>query len=174
MINKNKDSSEGNKPILTAKILEAHGVKGHVLLISFTEPALNILKLPLFTANSSPIKLKLINYIAHKNRLVCSVSDIKDRNEAEKLIGSEIFCYRQNFPKIVDEDEFYAADLCNMPVVDELHNEVGIVKNVLNFGAGDILEIEFADQRIELFPFTKAIFPEITTNYIMFKITTYC
>ena len=37
-----------------------------------------------------------------------------------------------------------------------------------NFGAGDIFEITFDDESIELFPFVKIYFPQITKDYVVF------
>jgi 16S rRNA processing protein RimM len=166
-----EDKQNKSKLVVVGKILAAHGIKGNVSIISFTDPAANILKLPLLTAKSCVIKLKLVHPIANKNRLVCNINDIQDRTIAEKLIGVEVFCLRSDFPQIDDQDEFYVTDLQNLTVVDQSLQPVGKVKNILNFGAGDIIEVQFTDQTKELFPFTKAIFPEITSDYVMIKPT---
>ncbi|WPY00948.1 Ribosome maturation factor RimM [Candidatus Trichorickettsia mobilis] len=159
-----------NKPlaklILVGKVFSAHGLKGHVLIQSFTEPITNIVKLPLLNASGTDLRLKLCS-INTKHRLICSIKDIHDRTAAEKLIGHEIFCLKDNLPTIKDKNEFYIEDLKELTVIDQNSKSVGVVKSFFNFGAGDIIEIEFLDGSNQLLPFTKEIFPEITDKYIL-------
>ena len=73
---------------------------------------------------------------------------------------------RASLPKL-EEDEFYIADLNHLPVLNQDHKEIGKIKNILNFGAGDIIEIEFLNQTTELLPFNKKFFPLITKDYVV-------
>jgi 16S rRNA processing protein RimM len=60
------------------------------------------------------------------------------------------------------EEEFYLADLIGLSALDESRAPIGRVANVLDFGGGDILEIAPAGGgETLLFPFTKAVVPEI-------------
>jgi 16S rRNA processing protein RimM len=48
-----------------------------------------------------------------------------------------------------------------MEVVDIDRNIIGTIINLYNYGAGDIVEIEFNNKQKELFPFVDEYFPEI-------------
>ncbi|WP_121542790.1 ribosome maturation factor RimM [Candidatus Rickettsia colombianensi] len=151
--------------ILVGVIKSCHGIKGHVILKSFTDPATKILERNLVNESGENIHIKLISQNA-KGELICTFNDIATRNEAENLKGYKIFCLRASLPEL-EEDEFYIADLNHLPILDQDHKEIGKIKNILNFGAGDIIEIEFSDQTTELLPFNKEFFPVITKDYVI-------
>ncbi|WP_347938673.1 ribosome maturation factor RimM [Rickettsia oklahomensis] len=149
--------------ILVGVIKSCHGIKGHVILKSFTVPNTKILERNLVNASGENINIKLMSQNA-KGELICTFNDIATRNEAANLKGYKLFCLRASLPKL-EEDEFYIADLNHLTILDQDHKKVGKIKNILNFGAGDIIEIEFLDQTTELLPFNKEFFPVITKNY---------
>lgn len=151
--------------ILVGVIKSCHGIKGHIILKSFTEPATKILERNLVNESGEDVHIKLISKNA-KGELICTFNDIATRNEAENFKGHKLFCLRASLPEL-EEDEFYIADLNHLPVLDQDHKEIGKIKNILNFGAGDIIEIEFSDQTTELLPFNKEFFPIITKNYVI-------
>lgn len=151
--------------ILVGVIKSCHGIKGHIILKSFTEPAASIFERNLVNESREDIHIKLISQNA-KGELICTFNDIATRNEAENLKGYKLFCLRASLPE-PEEDEFYIADLNNLPLLDQEHKEIGKIKNILNFGAGDIIEIEFLDQTNELLPFNKEFFPVITKDYVI-------
>ncbi|WP_032139596.1 ribosome maturation factor RimM [Rickettsia tamurae] len=151
--------------ILVGVIKSCHGIKGHVILKSFTDPTTKILERNLVNESGKNIHIKLISQNA-KGELICTFNDIATRNEAENLKGYKIFCLRASLPEL-EEDEFYIADLNHLPILDQDHKEIGKIKNILNFGAGDIIEIEFSDQTTELLPFNKEFFPVITKDYVI-------
>ena len=151
--------------ILVGVIKSCHGIKGHIILKSFTEPATKILERNLVNESREDIHIKLINQNA-KGELICTFNGIATRNEAENLKGYKLFCLRASLPKL-EEDEFYIADLNHLPVLNQDHKEVGQIKNILNFGAGDIIEIACSDQTTELLPFNREFFPIITKDYVI-------
>lgn len=155
-----------SKFILVGKILCPHGIKGRVVIQSFTDPIANLCALPLLNSSEIAIHIKLYN-ITTKNKLICSIKGIDDRTSAEQLSKSDIFCLKTSLPNIENEDEFYIEALKERIVIDKNLNQVGIVKNFCNFGAGDIIEIQLLNDKSYLFPFTKTMFPEITDDYIL-------
>ncbi|HJD56304.1 MAG TPA: ribosome maturation factor RimM [Rickettsia endosymbiont of Pyrocoelia pectoralis] len=157
------DSSENL--ILVGVIKSCHGIKGHVILKSFTQAADKILERELINELGEKVNITLIKQNS-KGELICKFNNISARNEAESLKGYKLFCLRSNLPELL-EDEFYIADLQNLTVLDENSNEIGKIKNILNFGAGDIIEVEFLDKTTELLPFNKELFPTITNNYVV-------
>ena len=61
-----------------------------------------------------------------------------------------------------DDDEFYHADLIGLTVYDTGGTELGIVRSVMDHGAGDLLEIHGpALKTTVLLPFTKACVPTV-------------
>ena len=83
------------------------------------------------------------------------------KEQADDLKGVEIYADRSVMPSLPD-DEFYYADLIGLEVYDTGGEALGTVKNVMDHGAGDLLEILVpgAPETL-LLPFTKAIVPTV-------------
>ncbi|MDC0864394.1 ribosome maturation factor RimM [Rickettsiaceae bacterium] len=158
-----------DKLILLGVISSAHGIKGNIVIKSFTDPKDNILKLPIIDDNRHRLKIKFLNSNA-KDELICRLENCNDRNQAELLKGKMLYCLRQDLP-VTEKEEFYFEDLINLPVLDTSNKEIGKVINVANYGAGDIIEIEFDDHRKQkMFPLTKKLFPHITEKYVVLNL----
>ena len=154
------------KLILVGVISAAHGIKGNVLIKSYTESADNITKLPIIDKNNNSVQLKMIRATS-KRDLVCTLTDCNDRNQAETLKGTKLYCPRENLPTPSD-DEFYIEDLRGLKVLDESGESVGTVLEIANYGEGDIFEIKFNNDSSEMFPFTKELFPTIENDHLVF------
>lgn len=149
--------------ILVGKVLAPHGVKGLVVIKSFTESITNILQLPLVDKNNNRQTIKLISQNS-KGNLICKLNEISDRDAAEIAKGLQLFCSRTDLSK-PDEDEFYIEDLKGIKLVNKHLQPIGLITGVFNFGAGDIIEIRFNDNSSELLAFTKECFPIINKEY---------
>jgi 16S rRNA processing protein RimM len=93
--------------------------------------------------------------------LVARVHGVSTREAAAALTGVEIFARRDQLPAPSD-DEFYYDDLVGLEAVDAAGAPLGRVVALMNYGAGDILEIAPADGgETLLLPFTKRVAPRI-------------
>ncbi len=156
--------------ILVGAILSGQGLKGNVVVKSFTSPTVNIIDMQLVNHLEEKIILKLLNQNS-KGDLICRFNDINNRTEADALKGLQLFCDRSNFP-VLDNEEFYIADLKNLPVVDPQLVPIGKIINIFNFGAGDIIEVKFTlNEKSKLFPFNKQFFPVVTKEYIILNLS---
>ncbi len=96
-----------------------------------------------------------------KGILVARVAGVADRTAAEALTNVELYADRANMPA-EDEDEFYVADLIGMTAVTPDGATLGEVLDVVNYGAGDLIEVRpAAGGETLLFAFTKAVVPEV-------------
>jgi 16S rRNA processing protein RimM len=73
-----------NKLILVGVIRGAHGIKGQIIVKSYTDPFENIVKLPVFDKENKPISLK-ITRIRPDGNLICSIKGCDSRTAAETL-----------------------------------------------------------------------------------------
>ena len=145
--------------ILLARIGAAHGIKGEVRVKPFGEADLLDQYGKLETGDGRKLKITRMRF--QKSLLVVKFEGVNSRNEAEALKDVELFVDRAKLPE-PDEDEFYVSDLIGMLAIGENGKETGTVKNVPNFGAGDMLEIEPAGGGATYFlPFTEAVVPKI-------------
>jgi 16S rRNA processing protein RimM len=141
------------------RITGAQGIKGEVKLQSFTADPLDIASYgPLDTSNGQRLTIRSIK--PHKNMLLARIEGVEDRNAAEALRGVELMIDRDRLPA-ADEDEIYHADLIGLSAHDTGGNLVGTVVDVLDFGAGELLELKPAQGKTFLVPFSVETVPEI-------------
>ncbi|WP_244640509.1 ribosome maturation factor RimM [Aureimonas glaciei] len=146
-------------PILLGVIGGAHGIKGEVRVKSFTEDPRDIKAYgPLFDAKGNAYTLRSARI--QKNVVVVEIAEVTDRDQAEKLNGTELFVDRSALPED-DPDAFYQADLIGLDVETVTGEAVGTVIAFHDFGAGEVIEIRPARGATVMIPFSEAAVPEI-------------
>ncbi len=125
-------------PVTLAAIIGAHGVTGEVRLKLFGEGWVELKCYKGF--NDGAFTLQKIRD-DNKGGAIARFAECTDRNTAEKLRGTALTITRADFPELA-EGEYYHADLLGLPATSETGEALGTVVQVLNFGAGDILEVE--------------------------------
>jgi len=137
------------------------GVRGEIRVKSFTGEAKAIGAYGPLTDASGANVFAFERLRALKNdMLVAKVEGVGTRDAAALLTGVELFARRSRLPP-PKADEFYCDDLVGLEAVTPAGEPVGRVASLLNYGAGDILEIETTDGDALLLPFTKAVAPKI-------------
>ena len=153
------------KRVCIGKIVAAHGIKGEVKVRSINQNPLDLDKYGVVENKdaSKHFSLKVMGLVSTNARV--KIKGVDTRNEAEALIGTELYVPRAALPEL-DEDEFYLADLIGLNVCLQSPDKViGKVAAFQNFGAGDIIEIKLNGQKeTEMLPFTKAYVPTINTD----------
>ena len=152
--------------ILLGVISSAYGIKGDIIVKSYTDPVDNIANLKLFDNKNIIFPIKKIR-VTPKGSIICRHSNCHNRNQAESIIGVKLYCMREDLPK-TDKEEFYFEDLKNLQVLNLKRKKVGIISGIFNFGAGDLIEIKFSNESVtEIYPFTKEFFLEVTKDYVV-------
>lgn len=147
-------------PIQMAVIGAAHGVKGELRVKTFTGDPLALGDYgPLYTKDGRSFSVAAIR--PANTVVVVRFKEVKTRDQAEALTGSELFIDRSALPDNGEDGEFYHADLVGLSVKDETGEAVGRVTAVQNFGGGDILELTLGGKRGVLVPFTQAAVPVV-------------
>ena len=91
--------------------------------------------------------------------LIARIKGVTTREAAEALTGTKLYISRARLPER-EADEWYHADLIGLAVIDRQGEPIGTVVAVLNFGAGDLIEIRPAAGGESLVvPFTDATVP---------------
>ncbi len=144
------------------RIGAAHGIKGEVRILSFTEDPLALKDYGPLETNRPGLVIEIESARATTNVLVARLKGITDRNAAEKLNGVELFVDRDRLPATEDDDDFYHADLIGLEARLVDGTTLGKVTAIPNYGASDLIEVR--DERTGdtyLYPFTKAVVPEV-------------
>ncbi len=147
--------------VLLGRIAGAHGIRGVVLIKTFTEAPENIGAYGLLSDAAGQRSFRISSARPTQKGVVARIEGVSDRNAAEALRGVDLYIARERLPA-APEGEFYHADLIGLAAVDPQGNAVGEVVAAHNFGAGDLLEVRLAGtSKTEFVPFTDAIVPEV-------------
>ncbi len=147
--------------VLVGRFGAAHGVKGEIRLKSFTQDPAAIGDFTALQDETGTRKFR-IEHLRHirDDLFVARLSGVRDRNVVEALTNVDLYVARTDLPP-PDEDEFYHADLIGLRAELADGTLYGTILRVLNFGAGDILEIAPTEGETVLLPFTKAVVPRV-------------
>jgi 16S rRNA processing protein RimM len=151
--------SQDGPRILLGRITGAHGIRGDVIVESFTEEPGDIAAYgPLASEDGKrQFDLKVIRVTLRG--VIARIAGVSDRTTAESMKGVALYVARAQFPA-ADEDEFYLADLAGLRAEDPLGKLVGIVVAAVNYGAGDLLELRMTGQTTtDLIPFSAQFVP---------------
>lgn len=163
------DNSDPKARVLLGTIASAHGIRGEVVLRTYTgDPEAIASYGPLSDADGRRT-FKIKSARATPKGVIARLDGIDDRNAAEALRGIDLYVARARLPKPA-EKEYYYADLIGLSARDEAGAEIGWIVNVVNFGAGDLLEIRFSDtKQTDYIPFTDACVPavDVAGGYVM-------
>jgi 16S rRNA processing protein RimM len=147
--------------ILVGRFGAPHGVRGEVRVKSFTADPLALASYDGLTDASGARAFRFESArLVKDDMLVVRVEGVRDRTAAEALTNGDLYLPRAALPQ-TEEDEFYVADLIGLDVVDVAGAPFGRVRDVLNYGAGDILDIERGEGASLLVPFTKTAVPHV-------------
>ena len=152
-------NSAPQRLILLGQIASAHGIRGDVLIRTFTgTPSAVASYGPLTNASGTTSYMLRVVRVTDKG-IVARIDGVSDRNAAEALRGQELYVDRAKLPPATDE-EFYHADLIGLIAMASDGTRLGRIIAVQNFGAGDLIEIRSDDENTtDLIPFTKANVP---------------
>jgi len=146
--------------ICVGAIMGAFGVRGEVRLKSFcADPSAIETYSPLVTESGDSYELTIMRSV--KSGFGARLSGIDDKDQADALRGTRLYAQRDDLPTLPD-DEYYHSDLIGLEVLDTGGVRLGKVITVLDFGAGDILEIAGKGlKEPAMLPFTLANIPTV-------------
>lgn len=131
------------------KVLRAHGIEGSVRVFLYN-PTKKGQKI--YNAKREAFVVDRV-LIKESQLAIVHFREISDRNTAEQLVGTVFYQEKETLSDL----EYYSSDLIGQTVDIEGTSETCEVKNVLNYGAGDILELSYKNQSI-LIPFRQEFF----------------
>ena len=144
--------------IVIGKLVDVYGIKGWFKILSFTRPKENIFTYSpwLIKQNGDWQGMQLAEGKPHGKGLIASMANITDRDEAMAFVGSEIAIKRDQLaePKA---GEYYWHDLINLQVINGQNEILGVVTELLETGANDVLVVE-ADKQRRLIPYVKDVY----------------
>jgi 16S rRNA processing protein RimM len=147
-----KSRATADTPVTLAVVVGAHGIGGEVRLKVFADDIA-----PFTRFNDGALTAKSMR--TGTNGTIVRFAEVLDRTAAELLRGTELTVPRGALPPLA-EGEYYHADLIGLPVVSTDGEPLGVVAEVANFGAGDVIEIERPDGKRFMVPMRPEAVPD--------------
>lgn len=147
--------------VLLGQIVGAHGIRGHVLIRTYTAAPEDIAGYGALQNEAGDRSYRISVQSVTEKGAIARITGITDRTAAEALKGTRLYVDRDRLPA-TETNEFYRADLIGLSAVSPAGDVIGEVVAVENYGAGDIIEVRLAgSRRTELVPFTDAFVPAV-------------
>ena len=141
-------------------ITGAHGVRGEVKVKAFTAEPRALMRYGVLADESGARSFELTVRGTARDLVIARIAGVETRNDAEALKGVKLFVARDKLPK-PKRGEVYIADLVGLQAVSPEGVAIGRVTQVLNYGAGDVLEIERPGSESLLLPFAAPMVGEV-------------
>lgn len=146
--------------ITIGKIIGAHGIRGEVKIFPITDNVRRFNKLKhcyILKEDSSVVSEIDVKGCRHdRGHVLMSIEDLNDRTAAEKLKGFYIAVDREDAVKL-PKDTYFIADLIGISVIDDAIGELGVIEDVFETGANQVLSVKRRGKQNLLIPFLKAV-----------------
>jgi 16S rRNA processing protein RimM len=141
-------------PIGTIK--DAHGVNGQIKIkLYFEDPTLFFLVNEVFLGENYCSSKVGFKKKVDKKFWIVTFSLLTKREEIKKYRGQDVYCNRDILPSL-DYDHYYYNQLIGLKVKIKNDTREGFIKNVVDYGSGDLLEIKIEKLKSTFFvPFNK-------------------
>jgi 16S rRNA processing protein RimM len=153
------------KKILAAKILKGHGVHGVLKIGVYLENFENYYK-KLMDDKENPIEILSCSILDQpKKYYLVKLPGINKLEDTLAYIGRKWFIPENQLAPL-DNNNYYYHEIIGLPVVDMENNPVGVVSDMDNMGAGDIIIINLNINRLVYLPFDEYMFPNLEKNKV--------
>ncbi len=127
------------------KIVNTHGIRGEVKILPWCDSPEFLCGFDRLYINETPFRV-LSSYV-HKNCLIAQLEGVSAVGAAMALKNSVVCIAREDVK--LEEGEYFIADAIGLPVYDEESGEqIGILKDVLEYPASKIFVVSDGTERL--------------------------
>lgn len=137
-----------------AKILATHGLEGVVKLQSFCENPNDVFSYILYDSNKKEMFCRKVGLTSKKDIFLAKFDGINSVDEAKNYRNTILFAKKDDLGDN-DSSAIYINDLIGMSVISG--DKIGKIVEFSNYGAGDIVDIEWNNGKTESILFNKNI-----------------
>jgi 16S rRNA processing protein RimM len=132
-----------NAFVKIGRLVKPHGVKGRIKADYFGDDPDRFPYREIWIEDSSGSLYphEILEKAPHPRYLILQLKGVQTIEEAQPLVGKEIFVPREALPAL-EEDEYYWSEMVGMSVRTETGKEIGRVREVFRTGASDIASVE--------------------------------
>jgi 16S rRNA processing protein RimM len=144
-------------------IIGTHALKGEVKVYSTTDfqaERYKIGNLIYIDYQGELLKVKIKDHREHKGNDLLLFEEYPSINDVEKFNKCKIYVHQSQI-QALDEDEYYYEELMGCTVLDQAGTVIGNVKDVVNYGASDIIVVEGETKQEWMIPFVNDFIEEV-------------
>lgn len=129
--------------VTLGKLGAPYGVEGWIRLISYTEPAENVLtyRNVRVRLDGRHMDLEIARGRPQGKHFIILIRGCSDRDEVRRYTGCDIQVEKAQLPQL-DENQFYWHQLSGMQVINLQDQELGRVDHLMETGANDVLVVK--------------------------------
>jgi 16S rRNA processing protein RimM len=133
--------------LLIGKIIGVQGIKGGLKVFSHAESprVFEAGKYIRLRGPSAEVEGVIRSASPYKKGIVLSLEGVDDRNQAETLIGFEIYIPREDLPEL-EEGTYYWADLIGLSVYTTGEEYLGRIASIIPTGSNDVYVVRDGGQ----------------------------
>ncbi len=150
-----------DKLISVAKIINFHGIKGEVK-VGFTKCHEDLLlksKVLSVKLNDTINVLNIQSVRFHKGYAIIKFKEFSSINDTLDYKNCMLYLEKETVKESLEEDEYFISDLKNMSAYDIAGNKLGIICEIAENNAGNIISIKDESSKIHMIPFVKELVP---------------
>ncbi len=152
--------TSGAERVCLGVVTGARGLRGDVRIKTFTADPRDLASYGPVSDEDGRRRFEIRVVGTAKGQLVARIEGIGDRTAAEALKGEKLYVDRAVLPEL-EEEEYYHADLVGLTVELVTGEELGTVRAVHDFGAGDVLDVAGEGKGSLMVPFTRDAVPTV-------------
>ena len=155
------------------KIVSKYSFKGEVLVkLDTDEPGIYENMESVFVSLGNNLVPFFIDKCRlHKSNLLrIDFEEVKTENEADRIMGSELYLPLTFLPKLTG-DKFYFHEVIGFAVIDSVHGNIGTIKSINDSTSQALFEIEKGDKEL-LVPINDEIITKLDRENKTIYVTT--
>lgn len=148
-----EDRPSADEVLLIGTVIDAFGLRGEVKVRSVTDRVDHLrrhVQTVFIGEERRPFALQHV-HAPKAGVLILTLGGVTDRTAAEALRGAEV-SIRESDAAPLDVDEYFIHQLYGLRVVESGGAEIGIVREVLQTGANDVIVVERRGRSDTLLP----------------------
>ncbi|MBQ8539981.1 MAG: 16S rRNA processing protein RimM [Clostridia bacterium] len=128
------------------KIINTHGVKGEMKALHYADSPMFFKKVKtLYDKKENTYNINSVR--EGKNCILVTIEGIEDMTAAERMKNVYLYAKREDFPAL-PEGEYYLIDLIGLSAVTVDGEEIGLVSDIQEKAAQNLLVIKKGDKEI--------------------------
>lgn len=132
--------SQASDTIVIGKIGAPYGVKGWVKVTTYTDEIQGVFDYSPWLLGEAGKEYTVDHWRVHNKGVVAKLVGVETRDDAESIKNLDVSIKASLLPQLADDD-FYWRELVGMKVVTDKGYDLGVVKEMFETGANDVMLI---------------------------------